>query len=205
VLASDDFSSVSASGWGTADAGGAWQLRYGPVAGDATAAGSSDGTAGALAVTSTSGLKFAVASVGAAGTADADVVVTARASRTTGAYIQVLTRVVDAKNFYAAQISLNSNNFMIRKNWNNVWSNVSAAVTPATPFAANTDYVVRFRVQGTSLMAKWWVAGQPEPAAWTVQGTDAQFAAGQVGVAGAVSTSSTTVTYSFDNFSAVEP
>jgi hypothetical protein len=114
----------------------------------------------------------------------------------------LLARVVDANRFYAAQISLGSNSFAIRKNLNNVWTTLATGPSPATPFAAETDYTVRFQVQGTTLRAKWWLAGQPEPSAWAAQATDSDtmLASGQSGVAGQVAVSATTVNFSFDDF-----
>jgi hypothetical protein len=165
---------------------------------DASAAASADGARGRLAVTSTSGLKVLVSSLGPT-VADADLRVTGRADRTAGAYLLLVARVVDGGNFYAAQINLNSNTFSIRKNLKNVWTTLRSGPVPATPFAAGTDYAVRLQVQGTTLRAKWWVAGQPEPSAW-VEATDTSLTSGQSGVAGVVTTSSTTANFSFDDF-----
>jgi hypothetical protein len=192
---------ASSSGWGTADVGGTWLHRFNGNA-DASAAASADGARGRLAVTSTTGLKVLVSSLGPT-VADADLRVTGRADRTAGAYLMLVARVIDANRFYAAQINLNSNTFSVRKNVNNVWTTLGTGPVPATPFAANTDYAVRFQVEGTSLRAKWWVAGQAEPTAWAVQATDTALVAGQTGVAGVVTTSSTTANVTFDEFVAL--
>jgi len=170
---------------------------------DAAAAASADGARGHLSVTTTTGLKVLVAAVGPAA-ADADLKVTARADRTTGAYLMLVARVLDANRFYAAQINLNSNSFAVRRSGpvSNVWTTLGSGPIPATPFAADTDYTIRLQVQGTALRAKWWPAGQAEPAAWAVQVTDANYASGQSGVAGVVTASATTVDFSFDDFAA---
>jgi hypothetical protein len=189
---------ASTAGWGTADVGGAWQHRFNGNA-DAAASATADGARGRVTVMTTTGLKALVSSVGPVVT-DADVRVTGRADRTSGAYLMLLARVVDANRFYAAQVNLNSNSFSIRKNVNNVWTTLGSGPIPPTPFAADTDYTLRFQVQGTALRAKWWPAGQAEPGAWAVQVTDASFASGQSGVAGVVTTSATTVAFTFDDF-----
>jgi hypothetical protein len=201
-LARDGFGRLSPAGWGTADLGGPWVLRFNGNT-DAAAAASLDGARGHLGVTTTTGLKVLVGAVGPAA-ADADLRVTARADRAAGAYVMLVARVVDANRFYAAQINLGSNSFAVRRSGpvSNVWTTLGSGPTPATPFAANTDYAMRLQVQGTALRAKWWPAGQPEPSAWAVQVTDANYAAGQSGVAGVVTTSPTTVDFAFDDFAA---
>jgi len=201
-LARDAFGRLSPAGWGTADLGGPWVLRFNGNA-EAAAAASLDGARAHLGVATTAGLKVLVAAVGPAA-ADADLRVTARADRTAGAYVLLVARVLDANRFYAAQINLNSNSFAVRRSGpvSNVWTTLGSGPTPPTPFAANTDYALRLQVQGTALRAKWWLAGQPEPAAWAVQVTDATYAAGQSGVGGVVTTSPTTVDFSFDDFAA---
>jgi hypothetical protein len=189
---------VSAAGWGVADVGGPWLHRFNGNT-DATSAATTDGAKGRLTVTTGNGLVTLVSSVGPT-VADADVKVTGRADRTAGAYLMLLARVADANRFYAAQLNLNSNTFSLRKNVNNVWTTLGSGPAPAPAFAADTDYTVRFQTEGTTLRAKWWLAGQPEPAAWAVQVTDATFALGQTGVAGVVTATRTTVNFTFDDF-----
>jgi hypothetical protein len=155
-----------------------------------------------VAVTSTTGLKFLVSSVGPT-VADADVKVTARADRSAGAYLMLVARFTDTNHFYAAQLNLSTNSFKIRRNGPipNVWTDLgSPGPTPTPPFAADTDYTIRLQVEGTALRAKWWPAGQAEPSAWAVQVTDTYYASGQSGVAGVVAATSTTVNFSFDDF-----
>ena len=69
--------------------------------------------------------------------------------------------------------------------------------TPATPFAADTDYTIRLQVEGTALRAKWWLAGQPEPSAWAVQVTDTSYASGQSGVKTGVTSKNCSQYYSY--------
>lgn len=72
-------------------------------------------------------------------------------------------------------------------NWalNKYVAGVSTAVGSAVAFTfvVNKLYNVRFRVNGTSLRARVWADGEPEPSAWHVDTTDASIAAaGWVGV-----------------------
>jgi len=191
---------ASTSGWGNADVGGTWLHRFNGGA-DAATSASADGARGRMTVTATNGLKFLVSSVGPT-VADADVKVTARADRSTGTYLMLVARVVDTNHFYAAQLNLAFNSFTIRRNGPipNVWTTLGSGPTPATPFAADTDYTIRLQVEGTALRAKWWLAGQPEPSAWAVQVTDTSYASGQSGVAGVVTTYPATVNFTFDDF-----
>jgi hypothetical protein len=132
---------------------------------------------------------------------DYDVVSTLQADRTTGAYLMVLGRVVDQNRFYAAQMNLGSNTFSVRRNVNGVWATLASGPTPAPALAANTDYRIRFQLQGTTLRAKWWPASAPdEPTSWAVELSDTVYSAGQVGVAAALATSRSTASYGFDDF-----
>jgi hypothetical protein len=201
-MARDAFARSVAVGWGTADVGGAWQHRLNGTNADASASASVDGARGRLAVATTSGPRVVLGTLGPA-TADADLRVTGRADRagtTSGAWLILAARAADANRFYAAQINLMSNSFAIRHFRNGVWTTLGSGPTPSPAFAANTDYTIRFQLQGTSLKAKWWRAGQPEPAAWAVQVTDATYASGQSGVAGVVAVASSTVNFSYDDF-----
>ncbi|HEV2339675.1 MAG TPA: alpha-galactosidase [Patescibacteria group bacterium] len=49
------------------------------------------------------------------------------------------------------------------------------------PALANTSYSIRMRVQGTTLSAKVWQTGTPEPANWMITVTDTSLASGQSG------------------------
>jgi hypothetical protein len=212
VQARDSFSRVagaSSSGWGSADVGGTWQHRFNGAGGDASASAAADGTRGRVVVTttSTSGAKLVLSSVGPS-VADADLQVTGRADRsgtTSGAFLALAGRATGGDSYYAATINLVGNTFSIRY-WTGFWQTISSVTGPSPAFTANTDYSIRFQLQGNSLRAKWWVAGQPEPAAWTIQTTNTDQtrpSAGQSGVVAAVGAASTTVNFAFDDFLAV--
>jgi hypothetical protein len=140
--------------------------------------------------------------------ADADLQVTGRADRsgtTSGAFLALAGRATGGDSYYAATINLVGNTFSIRY-WTGFWQTISSVTGPSPAFTANTDYSIRFQLQGNSLRAKWWLAGQPEPAAWTIQTTNTDQtrpSAGQSGVVAAVGAASTTVNFAFDDFLAV--
>jgi hypothetical protein len=48
----------------------------------------------------------------------------------------------------------------------------STLVASADTVLAATDYITRFRVSGTSIKLKTWLASEPEPSEWTVETTD---------------------------------
>lgn len=60
----------------------------------------------------------------------------------------------------------------------------SYSVLADTAFAwvANTWYWIKFEAVGTTIRAKIWEDGDPEPGSWTLSTTDANIASGRVGV-----------------------
>jgi len=204
LLAGDSFTRVSSAGWGTADAGGTWTHRFTSGA-DGTGAAGVDGARGNLTISTGSSLLILASYVGGATIGDYDVVATVRADSTSGAYLMVLGRVVDQNRFYAAQMNMDGNTVTIRKNVNGFWTTLGAGSAPSPALAANTDYRIRFQLQGSTLRARWWLAGEAEPADWAVQVNDTTYAAGQVGVAAALTASRSTASYSFDDFAASSP
>lgn len=50
----------------------------------------------------------------------------------------------------------------------------------STVWAAGVDYRVAFEATGTTIRAKRWLAGNSEPGAWALSGTDATYASGDV-------------------------
>ena len=51
--------------------------------------------------------------------------------------------------------------------------------TLTTSGAAGTSWWVRLRVQGTSVQARFWQDGTPEPATWRVAVSDSYYASGR--------------------------
>lgn len=58
----------------------------------------------------------------------------------------------------------------------------STALTLATGVAAGTDWTIRVRREGTRIQVKAWRTASTEPAAWTVDVSDATFGKGRVGL-----------------------
>ena len=84
----------------------------------------------------------------------------------------------------------------------------SEIAVAGVPYVAGVPIRFRFDVTGTfpsTLQAKVWVAGSPEPAAWSLTATDAEAAlqaAGSPGVRVFLGGGSTSIpTWSFDNLS----
>lgn len=134
-----------------------------------------------------------------------------------GPYNAVLgPTVTNAEVFFSGSISSFSNNNLgavLRwQNANNLYKayidganlviqsrvNGTSTILAETPFAAtaNTPYDLRFRVVGTTLYAKAWLASSPEPGAWMVTATDSSLASGQCGLRIQVlSSTSASITY----------
>ncbi|MFF1481153.1 NlpC/P60 family protein, partial [Streptomyces sp. NPDC058301] len=58
----------------------------------------------------------------------------------------------------------------------------TTALTLATGVTAGTDWTIRVRREGTRIQVKAWRTASTEPAAWTVDTTDATFGKGRVGL-----------------------
>lgn len=203
VLAEDSFTRFS-TGWGAAEVGGLWShdFTYGS---DATGSASVDGQRGNLTFTMGSGPFMVVCAVGPGSSGDYDVAATVRVSQAAGAQVMVVGRVVDATHFYAAGIYPGQNSFTMSKYVNGVPTVLGAAAGPTPAFQANRLYKIRFQLRGTTLRARWWPAGNPEPGSWAVTVLDSTHVTGQIGVASALDQNAPQPTgyYLFDDFVAV--
>ena len=204
--AADAFTRTGSPGWGTADLGGSWS-HYDSLNGNSSSSWhSTDGTKGVAAITTPNGLKITANLLGGSRTdVVTDQIVTVKVDNTTGAYGMLIARAGDHNSFYAAQIDFGGQQFRLRKNVNNVWTTLGSNV--AGTYNTNTDYTIRFRLDGTNLMAKVWQGTQlvGEPESWTVSLTDSTYtysAGGSAGVSAAVTTTNTTRTFKFDDFGA---
>ena len=201
----DTFGRTLASGWGNADAGGAWS-----------------GTTTALAVGGGSG-KIKVAAAGSAPSVflpattatDADLTVSMSSDKVgtgNGVYLYAVGRRITTAGDYRLQTRLRADGLVgvsiLRTSAAGAQTVIAPEVTvPAYTFVAGDLLNVRFQVTGTSpttLRAKVWPATLTEPAAWLVTGTDSTAglqAAGQVGFVSFLSGSGTNapITTSFDN------
>ena len=87
-------------------------------------------------------------------------------------------RQIDASNYYSA--SIDGSSLVIRKR---VSGTITIIDTSSFSASVNTLYDIRFRVVGSTLYAKAWLASSSEPASWTAQVSDASLSsAGHAGV-----------------------
>lgn len=202
----DTFSRTLASGWGTADTGQTWTIDSGTAADFSVTAGVGSQIQGARGA-------FLAATVPAPG-ADVDLRVDFAVDAvpvSDNEYIFAMARFTDTSNFYMARMQITPAGAMtlsVRTRIAGVETQLAFLVLTST-YVAGAQYTMRFEVTGTTLRAKAWEAGDDEPFAWQVSGTDATFAtAGSVGLRsllGGATTNPLPVTFTFDNFQGTTP
>ncbi|MDR6971731.1 PKD domain-containing protein [Leifsonia shinshuensis] len=204
ALASDTFERTSASGWGTADLGGAWT-----GAGSATAYTVGTGAGqivGAAGSTKTELLN----SVTSTNTNTTVQFTTDRTSTGGGIYVSALGRVVGTAE-YSARVWFQSNG-VVQIQLLQGSTALKVANVAGLTYTPGTQYQVRLQVFGTSpttIQARVWKVGTTEPATWQASVTDTTAAlqtAGTVGLRAYLSGTATDapLTTKFDNF-AVTP
>jgi CSLREA domain-containing protein len=195
VIAEDGFARTVASGWGTADKGGAW------TAPAAFSVAGNEGKA-AVAAGSTRQARLAVGTK--------DVWLTGRVSVNKlpaggNTFGYILARA-DASTAYRGVIKVApSGNVLVAIK--KVVDGAESAVVPEAGtgivLAPDANLRFRFEVVGTDLRFKVWEGGTSEPAAWNATGTDgaikAAAAAGFAGYTGSPVTNGP-ITWSFDDF-----
>ncbi len=208
-IARDDFERTVASGWGAAPVGGPWTTSVG--------ASVTDGRGTVLVPRgSTRNLDLPGASA-----RDTDLTFTVGANRAlagSGLYLTVAPRrTADSGQYRAPLRILSSGRVGVRLARTGATgaetSLTSEVLAPGLTLAAGDRLAVRVQVVGgspTTLRAKVWVAGQPEPAAWTATATDAT--AGLQGVGGlrlatyvSSGAAAPSVTVTFDDLLSVTP
>jgi PKD repeat protein len=201
----DTFGRTLATGWGSADTGGAWS--------GSTSSLSVGGGTGTIKV-ATAGSAPSVY-LNATTTADADLSATMSSDKVgtgNGVYLFTVGRRVSGAGDYRLQTRLRSDGLVgvsiLRVDAAGVQTVIKSEVTVAGyHFVAGDKLNVRFQVTGTSpttLRAKVWPAALTEPATWLVTGTDSTAglqAPGSVGFIAYLSGSGTNapITTSFDN------
>jgi len=201
VLAQDSFGRTLASGWGSADVGGAWtitgnsaNLSVSGGTGQMNLAAGSTRTARLNSVSSTDVDLSATMSISALPTGK-------------GSYTDFIGRQVGSSQ-YIAEVWIKPTGavYVVLEQGSTV---LSVVAVPGITYTAGSGLQVRAHVTGTSpttVQAKVWPTGQAEPSAWTATTTDttaALQAAGSIGVQGYLSGSATSaVTTSFSNLSA---
>jgi hypothetical protein len=204
LLANDTFTRTVAGGWGTGETGGPWTMS--------SAANSSvNGTTGSLihAVGTTRRAMLNNVSV-----ADVDITgqVASNKATTAGHIVAgLIARQVNATDYYQARARLLPGGSVALQLTRGSTSVLLANVTVAGLSYAPGDVLnIRFQVTGagtTTLNAKLWRVGTPEPAAWQLTATDTTATlqgAGAIGFESYISGSATNapVTVTLDNYTA---
>ncbi|MFS4505797.1 PKD domain-containing protein, partial [Clavibacter sp. Sh2141] len=180
VLAQDSFGRAVATGWGTADLGGAWR-----VTGGTNIVKVQDGVG---QVVSPKG-ETRTMSLDAVSTTSSDVSATFSLDSVPtggGSYTRVNSRQVGTA-FYQTQVWIKATG-QIQLVQSEGATTIGSYILPGTTYKAGQQLRVRVLTTGTSpttVRTKVWVAGQAEPAAWQMSvtsSTAALQAAGSVGI-----------------------
>jgi PKD repeat protein len=204
-LAADAFSRTVASGWGTADKGGAWTTMYGTASAASVANGYGQ-------ISLDKGQTRAEILKGLS-TRDVSLQTTFSPTEEPGtgqAYVGLTARQDAAGDNYQARAWLRPDGTV----WLVIQHGSTVLKTYAVPdltWKAGDAFTLKTQVTGsgtTSIQAKLWKAGATEPGSWQVATTDTTAglqAAGMVGVsASRGSTATTTGVFRFTDFSATE-
>ena len=188
VFVSDQFERTVASGFGTADVGGGWSVSD---------AGKTKVAGGEGVISGWTGGNQDVRAWTSATAADMEVLALIRLNPTnpTGAAYQprVVARAQsDARNGYSARIVHTTSGGLTWglsrvDNAGGTGTVSLGAGTLITSGAAGTSWWIRLRVQGTSIQARYWQNGSPEPATWKVSATDSYWTSGRASLGAYVS------------------
>lgn len=202
---SDAFGRTTSNGWGSADVGGTYTASGGSASDYSVGSGYGSHL---LASTDVSRRTY-LTSPGADTDTYLDITTSALA---TGASLfgALAARYVDVNNMYMARLEFTTANAIIlsvRKVVAGVQTQLGT-YTLTTAHVAGTFVRVRFKLDGTSLMAKGWIATATEPPYWQISATDSAFsAAGSVGARSITVAGNTNVNpvIRYDNLDMVTP
>ena len=195
-FAVDTFNRTVANGWGSAETGGAWT-----VAGGAT----NFSVAPNIGTMRVTGAGFRLSSFLPVSTTSTDL--TTQVSMNvmptgSGTDLELVGRSVGTTDGYRLRLKMLSTG-VVRASLVGISAGVTTTVSqvnvPGVTYTAGQTLAVRFQVDGTgttTLRGKVWVAGTPEPAAWTLTGTNTTAAlqvAGGVGLSAYTSSTTTTL------------
>ena len=193
-LARDAFARTLASGFGTAEIGGAWTLA------GASTAFSVNGGWGTMTIPAAG--RGLAAGLGSVSSTDTDVQVQVRFSKapTGGGYIASVVGRGGTADGYRTKVSVASSGAVtaaLVKVVGGVETTLTSKVLTGATYTAGTAYTVRMQAWGTTpttLRAKVWPSSTTEPTAWFVTATDSAVslqAAGGVAVVTYLSGSAT--------------
>jgi len=203
-LAADTFSRTTASGWGTAAAGGAWTPDTKP------AYFSTNGSQALITIPAAGWTsRSRLAGVNAA---NVDVAVSVGVpTRPTTAVTRVWVSARTSATFdgYLARANVTADgeveSLQLLKRVAGVDTVVAAVGISNVKLTGSEQLRLRLRVVGTTVQVKVWKVGSPEPATWQIQVTDSSVTgAGSVGVGAYTGASAAPlpVVVSFDDFTA---
>jgi hypothetical protein len=205
-LVTDTFTRTVSNGWGTNDTGFLWQTGGGTAA-DYSVSG---GTGKHILATAGNSRRCFLTTI----SADFDfyVSVTSDQLAAGGVLTGGLTaRYVDSDNLYHAFAQFSTTNAVsvgILKRVNAVETAIGSYLMPGVTFVAGTMYRIRFKIKGSSLKAKIWLATDAETPEWQIDIQDGDLVVPQfVGLRSISAPASTNVnpTISYDDFSIVNP
>lgn len=202
VLAQDAFARTLATGWGTADAGGAWSLN-----GSASYFSVSSGQ-GAMSLAAGRGPSAFLPSVSTAASNALVTVSLDKIGNGGGSYLGVTGRRVGTAEYRGkVKVAANGVSTLQLTRLAGGAETVLGQFTPGITLTAGQQLQLRVEVTGTApttLRAKTWRTGSTEPGTWSVTATDATAGlqdAGSVGLLSYLSGSATNapVLARFDN------
>lgn len=203
--ATDAFGRTVSNGWGTADSGQAWSTGGGTAGNYAVTGGYGAHTLATVNASRRTFLDFTFPDF------DAYTSLTTSAAATGGFLSGGITgRYADSDNLYMARVAFNTTNTLtltIRKRVAAVESELGTLSLPDA-YTAGTYVRMRFQVIDSTLRAKAWLVGNPEPGSWQIETTDTSLATSSfIGARSISSSSNTNVNpeIRYDNFEVVSP
>ncbi len=205
VVAGDVFERSVFNGLGTADVGGPWTLL-----GSASNFAVADGV-GSFRSAPGSGPRAVLQGVSGADV-DASVSVAFDKAPTGGGLFTTLLLRRNGSDAYTLKVRFENGatTLYLESSKNGAGALLATASVPGYSYQVGDVVNLRFRADGsgtTTLQAKLWVEGQPEPAGWTLEATDTGgLAAGGIGLGNYLAASATSgvVTANFDNLQVLE-
>ena len=205
-LVTDTFTRTVSNGWGANDSGLTWSTGGGSASDYSVGSGVGAHLLASVGVSRRCFLSTTIT--------DLDLYVSATADQlATGDFLAagLTARYLDLDNLYSAQIRFTTANavqVVIIKRVNAVETTLGTYTMPATTFVAGTFYRLRFKLKGSLLRAKVWLATDAETPEWQVSVSDNDLVAPMLlGFRSISGPGSTNVNPSiqYDNYTIVSP
>ena len=171
ALAQDSFSRTVASGWGTADTGGAWTV------GGVATRWSVSGGLGRVSLNAGDGYTAALNGISSADNQLELAITTDKAPTGGGQYVSIIGRRVGTAD-YRAKVRFAAGGataVWLTRNEGATETVLTSLTVPGLVYNAGDRMQVKLQTWGTSpttMRVKIWKAGTTEPAAWTLTTTD---------------------------------